>query len=175
MWKEASPEIELVLEVPPGSPLSLNEHHDAEAGGATGKWWKRWNGKVETNNLSPSASAKRSARWSDQSHWDLTRAAMPARKEGLSILQLVAKKELLWGKGQYPKNKPTVSNFLPDCLPVWGPQTRIWICEPRGIATALGPNRRFLRALRAGLMSKSGGRPCWSELHRMIWKKINAS
>ena len=37
MWKEASPEIELVLEVPPGSPLSLNEHHDAEGGGATGK------------------------------------------------------------------------------------------------------------------------------------------
>ena len=37
MWKEASPEIELVLEVLPGSPLSLNEHHDAEAGGATEK------------------------------------------------------------------------------------------------------------------------------------------
>ena len=34
---QETPEIELVLEVPPGSPLSLNEHHDAEAGGATGK------------------------------------------------------------------------------------------------------------------------------------------
>ena len=34
---EERPEIELVLEVPPGSPLSLNEHHDAEGGGATGK------------------------------------------------------------------------------------------------------------------------------------------
>ena len=37
MWKEASPEIELVLEVRPGSLLSLNEHHDAEVEGATGK------------------------------------------------------------------------------------------------------------------------------------------
>ena len=44
--RQDAPEIELVLEVRPGSPLSLNEHHDAEVGGATGKIEVQ-NGKVE--------------------------------------------------------------------------------------------------------------------------------
>ena len=48
---EERPEIELVLEVPPGSPLSLNEHHDAEGGGATGKRRSSQREKVETEKF----------------------------------------------------------------------------------------------------------------------------
>ena len=118
-----------------------------------------WNGKVKLTiyhlplqpSIGPNSQTGATRIWREQR----------GLQRRISILQLMAKKEVLWGKGRYPKNTP---NFLPDCLPVWGPQTRILICEQREIATGLEPSRRFWHALmRAGEMLKSGGRPCCTE------------
>ena len=98
IWlRTCQPEIELVLEDPPRSPRSLNEHHGAEGEGAAGKGkiksWKCLKShsntlcfsqvrfQIRVWNLSPSAWAKRSDRWSNQSRWDLKREARPGGKE----------------------------------------------------------------------------------------------
>ena len=124
--------------------------------------WKRWRRTIYHLPLQPSVRAN-----------GQTRAARVRGEQGglQGAFFRVAKSKFFEERPISEEYAATVSNFLPDCLPVWGRQTRISICARRGIGTVPGQSTRFLHVLRAGSMSKSGARPCWAELGLYPWIK----